>query len=193
MPLEIRSSLHDRFAETFGFEPEYTEPPGQDKLEYEMLDEETFIHRIAGSLARNCRPYWRLDGKELDDPFSVNLFFQTVKTSSESQDIILNHYSEAIRDSLQLTVNPRKGEKGGKTENPFVILAYSTAGVNDINRVRSLDYHMDADVQDFIKATEDNNGQTIFDYAGRQGLGYNTPQFVTKEHFKNLRWKPWAS
>ncbi|MEL7267641.1 MAG: hypothetical protein AAFP69_22910, partial [Planctomycetota bacterium] len=191
MSVDQKKDLESVFKNQFGFVPESEERA--DTAQYVMPDSDTIVHHMAADLAKNCKPYWQVSRDELDAPFDVSLFFETSRSQQESTAAISNRLATEFEGfNATITVNPRD-DNNSSTDNPFLLIAYSTEGIDDLNKIRSLDYHKDAEVQRYIKLAEDPSGTTIFGGDGCEGLGYTTPYYVNNEHLNQIRWKPWAN
>lgn len=191
MSMDDRGHLEERFGEFFGFIPKRTSDGSE--IEYDFPDDDGFVLKMAASLARTCKPHWRLrQGHE--DEFKVVLFVPTALDKEAAEKRV----DEMIDDSHVLVeVYPessRPNEAGEMVSNPFVLLAYSTQGTKGLDTIASLDYWQDeSGVTDILVAAERPDGQTIFDSSNNNGIGYIDPLYVKDQEIAKLRWRPWAT
>lgn len=190
MSADVRVSLEERFQEFFGFHPQRADDGGE--LTYDLPDTDGFIFAMGASLGRTCRPYWQLRGSE-DEKTSVMLFLPTAKDKAEAENAIreLLGPSSGIEPEVFPQV-PTRDASNPSTANPYVLLAYSTRGTNDIEQIASLDYYTDGELLEVMKSVEDPRGPTIFSGGENGGLGYVDPLYVRNEEIRGMRWRPWA-
>ena len=121
------------------------------------------------------------------------LFLPTKKDKAEAEN--------AIREILGTTsgiepeVYPQienRDTNSHSTANPYILLAYSTCGTNDIDKIASLDYYTDGELLEVMKSVEDPRGMTIFSGGENGGLGYVDPLYVRNDVIREMRWHPWA-
>jgi hypothetical protein len=190
MSADVRVSLEERFEEFFGFYPQRADDGGE--LSYDLPETDDFIFAMGASLARTCRPYWQLRGAE-DERTAVMLFLPTARNKEEAERAIRGMLGDSSRIDPEVfpqAQTQRASEPS--TSNPYVILAYSTRGTNDIKQIASLDYHTDGELLPVMRSVEDPRGETIFSGGENGGLGYVDPLYVLNDEIAGMRWRPWA-
>jgi hypothetical protein len=188
-----RDHLEGRFEELFGFRPKMAQGG---EIEYQLPDLEEMIFEMGGSLARTCKPYWKLR-REQASSFSVDIFVPTLKKQADAKDRIQTILKESgvhvdgdrgIHVEVYVETPDATGES---TANPFLILAYTTCGTASVGDIESLDYYKSPEILNTLKATEEPSGVTIFEGALNGGIGYVDPLYVRDETIRSLRWRPW--
>ena len=178
-----RTHLLERFQEVFGFQPEMNQH-GHD-VECEMPELEEMIFQMGASLARTCKPYWKLQSGRGKD-FRVDVFVPTDKDQSTATKRI----NACLADpSIQVAAYSELG--GQHMANPFILLAYSTQGADNVDDIESLNYYNNPEILNVLKETEDQTGRTVFEGGRNGGIGYVDPLYVRDETIRSLRWRPW--
>ncbi|HYG78180.1 MAG TPA: tubulin-like doman-containing protein [Planctomycetota bacterium] len=145
---------------------------------------EEFIFDMCATLAATCSPYWTIK-QGVDARHEVTVFPPIKIEKASGQTAIMRRLKE-VKINLP-------GNENGRVGNPFVILAYSTEDVENIEDITSLRYWANADVNEWLEYCEDENGKSMFITKQRnRGKGYIDPTFVRDPNFSSLRWKPWA-
>lgn len=148
-----------------------------------------FIARMGASLAARCKPYWQID-TDIDSKAAITLFMPHwgSKELVESKQQIEDTIREAISDpNTRVDIVNEEGELA----NPFVMLAYSTANVSDLNEVRSLDYWRDnPEVKQMLENCESSEARSLFD-PRTNGVGFTDPIYVRNREIAEMRWRPW--
>ena len=185
---DVRNNLEGRFEELFGFRPKMAQSGGE--TEYDLPDLEDMIFQMGASLARTCKPYWKLRGDQTRD-FHVDVFVPT----EHDKETATNKIREFLADEgihVEAYIERLMPDAAGEyTANPFLILAYSTEGTRCVADIESLDYYKSPEILNTLKATEEPTGKTIFEGALNGGIGYVDPLYVRDETIRSLRWRPW--
>ena len=187
MTASQRAGLEERFEEFFGFAPRRNE-----ENVYDFPDQEEFIMHMSASLSRTCKPYWQLRSAD-SHKFDVVVFAPTM-LSREAATTRVNELV-ASRDVTVEVIPELQTAEGADQHlaNPFVLLSYSTEGVDEIETIESLYYYAeDGEVFDLVRGAENPDGETIFHGARNGGMGYVDPLYVNHEQIRALRWRPWV-
>lgn len=183
------NSLLEHFQEFFGV------MPVRDGDDYNLPETDDFMLQMSASLAATCKPFWQLRNAG-DADHKVSLFLPpSAATADRSQ--AKAKVQEWLGEGVDVDLPVDKGLKDPRGEirlNPFIILAFSTEGIGDINQIVSLDYWKeDARVLRWLQRCEDPEGDSIFNQADdNKGIGYIDPLYVRNSQISALRWKPWA-
>lgn len=188
-----RSDLEEQFREQFGVT--LRREISSASTTYEHIDFEDFIVQIGAALASNCKPYWVLKGTEPKQT-RVMLFLPTSKIKEAAEEMIRQHLAArpvhvaVYREPLAPDV------WADKPVNPFVAMAYATAGVDSMDEIGSAHYYDDdANLRQLMEDVEDPSGETIHrprPEARNAGMGYADPMYVKQDEFRAKRWKPWV-
>ncbi len=184
------NNLMEHFQEFFGV------MPVRDGDDYNLPETDDFMLQMAASLAATCKPFWQLRNNR-DADHKVSLFLPpSAGTADRSQ--AKAKVEQCLGEGVEVDLPVDRGLKDPRGEvrfNPFIILAYSTEGMGDINQIVSLDYWKeDARVLRWVQRCEDPEGESIFNQADdNKGIGYIDPLYVRNSQISALRWKPWAS
>ena len=167
--------LLSRFEAFFGFQPERS----GEQFKFPAVDQ--VLCHMALSLGRLTRPYWitKASGQEMKS----RVFFQTKKMKSQE---VSAYFGEINKTNVAVTINIEQ------QENPFLMLGFSTEGVQDLDKLESTQYFNEPDLINFIRRCENPSGETIYDIEnGRNGgLGFVDPSYVTDQELVDRRWRP---
>ncbi|GIW95259.1 MAG: hypothetical protein KatS3mg110_3300 [Pirellulaceae bacterium] len=187
-----RYQLEQRFKEMFGFQP--MRRKDVDQVEYDFPENvtEMFCH-MAASLARTCKPFWVLNRRQ-DERFNVSLFLPCTADRAWLKDRVQTLLQQEGATYVDVEVYPEaSGDGGTGGSNPFLLLAYSTQGVDSLNDIESLRYYNKPEVLQLLREAENEDGATIFEGGRNGGLGYTDPLYVKDEQIRGYRWCPWVS
>jgi hypothetical protein len=181
--------LVEHFQEFFGVSPT------RDGDDYQLPESDEFMLRMGASLAATCRPFWRLRDRR-DTDHKVSLFLPP-SPGTRDRSRARAQVQEWLGEGVHVDLPADQGQTdslGQQRFNPFIILAYSTEGVNDMQQIASLDYWSeDSRALRWLDRCEDLNGESVFNQADdNKGIGYVDPLYVRNAQISSLRWKPWA-
>lgn len=182
--MDDRSYLLGRCRSTLGFTPETLK--GQGGVQHQLPSTEEIIHSLAAVTAQNCKAYWQVRNDDMVKDFTVTLFFVTDLSAEESKTLVRQRLGDR---PIELEVVPKTDNNQYAGHNPYVLLAYSSEGLDDLESLQSVRYHEEAGIEGIIKKTEDPSGEIMF----HQGIGFTSPVFVNDKELSAKRWKPWAS
>ena len=131
-----------------------------------------------------------ISGSE-DEKTSVMLFLPTEKDKAEAENAIREILGTA--SGIEPEVYPQienRDTNSHSTANPYILLAYSTCGTNDIDKIASLDYYTDGELLEVMKSVEDPRGVTIFSGGENGGLGYVDPLYVRNDVIREMHGTP---
>ncbi len=190
MSQDDRGHLEEKFKEFFGFIPKRTSTGNE--IEYQFPDEDDFILQMAASLARTCKPHWILR-KGDEGKFRVVLFVPTSLDKEAAESRVKDIVGD---ESVQAEVYPEQmkpDDSGEMVSNPFILLAYSTQGIDRMADIASFDYwESESGVTELVEMCERTDGKSIFDSSNNNGIGYVDPMYVNETKLSSQRWKPWA-
>jgi len=188
MANELRE-LVDRFHSFFGVRPKL------DGEDFTLPMDDEFILEMGTSLAATCRPYWRLRNAGDAREGRVTLFLPMLSGKFDKESA-----EKFVHDRLQLAnvaieafaEEERPDELGDKPANPFILLAYSVEGTEDVADIASLDYWKSPVVKNLLLRCEDSTGLAMFEQSGQHnGVSYTDPLFIRSGRVRDKRWKPW--
>jgi hypothetical protein len=173
--------VSDQFSEYFGFRPAL-EATG----EITLPGPREFLIEMATSLAATCWPYWRLKSKTGISGGGVTIFMPCAPGEDEIPSEEVKQVDKALKGRVPSLV---------ESKNPFVVLAYSSAGTDDLEQIQSLDYWKgDSTLLNLLESAESKEGSSIFDMeTSNGGAGFVSPIYVRNEKLRGFRWKPWAT
>ncbi|MCX7719457.1 MAG: tubulin-like doman-containing protein [Candidatus Sumerlaeaceae bacterium] len=163
-------AINARFTRFYGFSMPYN-------THEDFPDPEEMLCSMAKALAHACQPFW------LRRHVGEDVARVTVILPPGSANISIND------DPTVKYVVPAVG--GGSDGNPFVVMAYSSDGVDDIDQIASLDYYGEVanDLRLLEKSHEDKEAADQFK---KRRVGYATPIYLREEALRINRWCPWA-
>jgi hypothetical protein len=186
-----RNHLESRFQETFGFRP--TRRRDSDRIEYQFPESvDDVLCRIAASLASTCKPFWVLSRK-WDDRYNVVVFLPSNLDQAQLAYKVQTYLGD-MASSLDVEVYPESPDATDQlgTYNPFVLVAYSSQGVESLEEIESVKYYNESGVLQTLRDAERDDGKTIFEGGRNGGLGYTDPLYVRDPDVRKMRWKPWC-
>jgi hypothetical protein len=113
-----------------------------DGMAYDFPEVDDFILHMAASLAKTCKPYWMLDD-DAGSEFKVTLFVPTARERASAEKYVAALVAD---DKVKVEVHPELEEAGDSTQNPFILVAYSTQGADGLEQIRSLNYYTEPGV-----------------------------------------------
>lgn len=151
---------------------------------------------IAASLASTCAPWWIADTDGAHHSIMMFLPFDCGENANDITDFISERAPHAKVQPLGLDT-----AKGSVT--PFSYLAFVSEGVKLTNvekengvhlldKVESLKYYQDADVNLWMQKAEREDGESIFTTENHnKGIGYLSPLYIRNKMLAGYRWRPW--
>lgn len=180
--------LARRFAAFYGARPTRS---GEEWVVPAMPD---LLVAMGRSLATVCRPYWTVKGvggkPDVGQSHTVALYYPVGASAVGGEARV----SQAIQQDLvaagtRVDVRTVDGIPGGEG-NPFVLLAYSSAGADSLDQIASLEYaNSTPGLYELLNQCEDPDGASIFHHP--KGIGYTSPIYVKDPKLVAARWKPW--
>lgn len=190
MSEDERHHLESRYEEMFGFRPRRRSDTNRIEYDFPESVDDMLCH-MAASLARTCKPFWVLRRRR-DDLFNVILFIPSTQEQAYLEGRVREYLGEDTAQ-VEVEVYPEIPSDTGQrtTGNPFLMLAYSTQGVESLDDIASLNYYNEPEVLPLLRKAESKDGETIFHGSRNGGLGYTDPLYVTDARVSSLRWRPW--
>ncbi|MFC1597809.1 tubulin-like doman-containing protein, partial [Planctomycetota bacterium] len=187
--------LINRFETFFGVKV------SQDDQEFTLPSDDDFILQMGASLVATCRPYWQLTDKAMRDArrakriARVSLFLPVLGDSSY-QEYALNYITKQLGEANVtaevFTERDLPSNLGDSRANPFLMLANSIDGADELGDIASLDYWKSPLVKESLTKCEDVTGMSVFDEVTQHnGISYTDPAFIRDDRLREKRWKPW--
>ena len=151
---------------------------------------------IAASLASTCAPWWIADTDGAHHSIMMFLPFDCGEAADEISKYISDYAPHARVQPIGLDT-----AKGSVT--PFSYVAFVSEGVklssvekskgmHLLDKIESLKYYHDADVNAWMQMTERDDGESIFTTDNHnKGIGYLSPLYIREKALSGYRWRPW--
>ncbi len=179
---------YNRLSEKFnGF---FGQLPGDDQGQPQLPGITELLKSMCASLALSCQAFWRIRGAiPLKHEVMV---FPPSKLRSDSE-LITEGVRKLAGDHVKIQFPAADVRADGSVGNPFVLFAFSYEGVDDIEKIESLDYwKTQPKVTTWLKRCEDPSGSSMFiREQGNNGIGFPDPSFVRDPKLAAMRWRPW--
>ncbi|GIX03560.1 MAG: hypothetical protein KatS3mg113_0566 [Planctomycetaceae bacterium] len=186
MNSDQRYDLENRFEQMFGLRPQ-AKSVG-DEPEYELPEDvDDLLCAMGASLADNCIPFVKMS-RRANLRKNVMLFVPSQLDKESLQAKVKEHLRNK---DINIEVHPESPADDDSTDNPYLLLAYSTQGVCQLEDIDSLSYYKTAGVLEILRSAEKENGESIFTEQGNGGLGYTDPLYVRELRVRTKRWRPW--
>ena len=188
------AQLKDMFMRTLGAELEQDKRNRAAPLTLPPVDE--LRKTIAASLASTCAPWWIADTDGAHHSIMMFLPFDCGDEADEITKFISERAPHAKVQPFGLDT-----AKGSVT--PFSYLAFVSEGVkltsvekekgmHLLDKVESLKYYQDADVNAWMRKAERDDGESIFTTENHnKGIGYLSPLYIRDKMLSGYRWRPW--
>ena len=163
-------AINARFKRFFGI-------PMPADVEEELPSAEDMLWSMASALGQACQPFWLLKGGGEQRARVTVILPGGVEKRNPNDQQGINYIVPEVA--------------GGFEGNPFVIMAYSSAGVDSIDEITSLDYFGDveSDLKLLERSHEDTEAAARFN---RKRVGYAAPVYLNEEALRKNRWRPWV-
>ncbi|HYF50458.1 MAG TPA: tubulin-like doman-containing protein [Planctomycetota bacterium] len=172
--------------------------PRTEDGELKLPPVDRFLLAMCASLVTGCMPFWRLKpdskGKE---KHQVKLFPPRGLSEDEQSEAIIREKMKKNAGSetefLVAPKNKRRANADGSYGNDFMILAYVTEEVDELEEIESLTYWRDHPrVKKWLAYCEREDGHSIFTPEdSNRGIGYISPIYVRNSVVREARWRPW--
>ena len=151
---------------------------------------------IATSLASTCAPWWIADTDGAHHSIMMFLPFDC----GDSADDITSFISERAPHAK---VQPFGLDTAKGCVTPFSYLAFVSEGVkltsvekgkgmHLLDKIESLKYYRDADVNSWLQKAERDDGESIFTTENHnKGIGFLSPLYIRNKMLAGYRWRPW--
>ncbi len=188
------SKLKDMFFRTLGAELEVDKHNRAAPLTLPPVEE--LRKSIAASMASTCAPWWIADTDGAHHSIMMFLPFDCADSANEITTFISERAPYAKVQPFGLD-----NAKGSVT--PFSYLAFVSEGVkltavekakgmHLLDKIESLRYYQDADVNTWMQKAERADGESIFTTENHnKGIGYLSPLYIRDKMLAGYRWCPW--
>lgn len=191
-------NLCDQFESFLGIAPD------RDSVtkEFRLPAPDDLMLAISESMARSCSPWWITDLDPESSHYTVKVFLPEEQAKFKNGEQFPETLSSAL-SFANVEVAWLDDKNAGAT--PFSVIAFTAdsvpslsdteaaKGMHPLDKIRSLDYHQNADVRKWLKWAEDSKGRSIFEQRdNNKGIGYVSPIFVNTPELAAARWRPWA-
>ena len=186
--------LKDKFLRTLGAELVQDKHKHGSPLVLPPVDD--LLKSIAASLASTCAPWWIADSEGAHHSIMMFLPFNCGDNAPAITAYVSSHAPHAKIQPFGLDT-----AKGGAT--PFSYLAFVSEGVkltpaeknkgmHLLDKIESLKYYQDAEVNSWLQKAEREDGESIFTTENHnKGIGYLSPMYIREKKLSAYRWRPW--